>query len=108
MAGNKKADKKTLNGIVDKINRELPSDGKDVDKHVDRLLEAFEDDIVTGNTSNVIVALASLKETKLQNDRDTNVNDAVRNIEAEIRVIQAAIDAEEAAAKVLADAKKKK
>ncbi len=101
MAGSKRRDVNTLTKYKDDITKKMPDYADDINKYVDKLYNAFAANIISNNTGVVLEAINELKEPRMSNSSDSNVNNAISNISSEIRVIKAAIKAEEDAAKAL-------
>jgi flagellar hook-associated protein FlgK len=80
------------------------NDAADFNKKIERLIDALYDDISSSNMNTVVEAIEELSDKPVQHNADSSVNSAKSALQAEIRVIEAAIEAQRRAAAALAGA----
>lgn len=100
-----KSDKAILKAQLRTIEAQESEIGS-YNRKVNELISEIRDNIVSDNVENLVDAVEMLLDAPGANGNDSNLNSAKMRIKNEIAVIQAAIDAQEAAARAMQNAAK--
>ena len=93
-------DKSSLQSAANKLQK-IDDDGRDIEKALNNLSNVILNDIQSDNLGQLLDKLDKLRERELANGNDNDVNSALNCIHNEIDTIQAAINAQKEAARIL-------
>ncbi len=101
-----RGDKSLLLGEQNKL-QSFESYANDINRALKDLEDSIHDVIQSDNIGSVTEYVHDFRDMPAANETDTRINGAIDSVRKEIQAIQAAIDAQEAAARAAADAAQK-